>query len=205
MPMRVCFQFVTIALALVLTATALGYPKPAPVPIRPELTMRPGPLRMLQAADGQWYWYFTYDVVNRTGRDTMWAPSLVLFTDRGEILSADQDVPRMVINEIREYVGDPLLETRTEIVGTVRQGEGHARSGLAVWPAKRTDVNALRLFIRGLSPEKAVIDHPVTGDDVTLRKTLQLMYLVPGDATARGDAPIPEHPEANSEDRWIFR
>ena len=78
-----------ILLALVLTGSAFAYPKPAPVPLRPELTFRPGPLRMTQAVDGYWYWYFTYEVVNRTGRDTMWAPSLVLYTDRGEIMPAD--------------------------------------------------------------------------------------------------------------------
>jgi hypothetical protein len=155
--------------------------------------------------DGNWYWYFTYEVVNRTGADTMWAPSMVLYTDRGEILDADANVPRPVLREIREYVGDPLLEARTDIVGTVRQGEGHARRGISVWPAQRTDVNGLRLFVRGLSPEKATIEHPISGDDITLRKTLQLMYLVPGSPTRRGDDPIPEHPDARDEDRWIFR
>jgi hypothetical protein len=202
MPIRV---LLTLATVLLIAATALGYPKPAPVPVRPELTFRPGPLRMLKAMDDNWYWYFTYEVVNRTGRDTMWAPSLVLYTDRGEILPADSEVPRVVLQQISEYIGDPLLESRTEIVGTVRQGEGHARRGLAVWPAHRTDVNAIRLFVRGLSPEKTTIEHPVSGDRVTLRKTLQLMYLVPGDPRARGDDPVPEHPQARTEDRWIFR
>jgi len=202
MPIRV---LLTLATVLLIAATAVGYPKPAPVPVRPELTFRPGPLRMLRAMDDNWYWYFTYEVVNRTGRDTMWAPSLVLYTDRGEILPADSDVPRVVLQQISEYIGDPLLESRTEIVGTVRHGEGHARRGLAVWPAQRTDVNGLRLFVRGLSPEKTTIEHPVSGDRVTLRKTLQLMYLVPGDPTVRGDKPVPEHPQARSEDRWIFR
>ena len=195
----------SIAIMLLVAATAMGYPKPAPVPVRPELSFMPGPLRMTQGMDGKWYWYFTYGVVNQTGRDTMWAPSLVLYTDRGEILPADADVPRMVIEDIRSYVGDPLLESRTEIVGTIRQGEGHARRGLAVWPAQRVDVNALRLFVRGLSAEKATIEHPVSGDPVTLRKTLQLMYLVPGDPRSRGDDPVPAHPRAAQEDRWIFR
>ena len=200
--MRFILLLVTV---FCIATTSVGYPKPAPVAVRPELTFRPGPLRMIQAVGGDWYWYFTYEVVNRTGADTMWAPNLVLYTDRGEIMPADEDVPRTVVGDIRAYIGDPLLETRTDIVGTVRQGEGHARRGLAIWPADRTDVNALRLFIRGLSPEKTTVKHPVSGKPVTLRKTLQLMYLVPGDPTTRGDTPVAEHPDAAAEDRWIFR
>lgn len=196
---------IPLLLCLFLAVEAMGYPKPSPVPIRPELTFRPGPLRIVQAMDGDWYWYFTYEVVNRTGADTMWAPSMVLYTDRGEIAESGADVPRRVLREIKDYIGDPLLEGRTEIIGTVRQGEGHARRGLSVWPADRLDVNALRLFVRGLSPEKATVDHPLTGDPITLRKTLQLVYLVPGEATRRGDEAIPEHPEAAQEPRWIFR
>jgi len=196
---------IALLLCLLTAVPALAYPKPAPVPIRPELTFRPGPLRMVRALDGDWYWYFTYEVVNRTGADTMWAPAMVLYTDRGEIIDAGAGVPRAVLGEIRAYVGDSLLETRTEIVGTIRQGEGHARRGLAVWPARRTDVNGLRLFIRGLSPEMATVDNPVTGDPVILRKTLQLMYLVPGSATRRGDDAVPQHPDAADEARWIFR
>jgi len=196
---------IAVFLCLFVAIPALAYPKPAPVPIRPELTFRPGPLRIVRAMDGNWYWYFTYAVVNRTGSDAMWAPTMVLYTDRGEIIESGNGVPRSVLREIRDYIGDSMLETRTEIVGTVRQGEGHARRGLAVWPAGRTDVNALRLFVRGLSPEKATVEHPVSGDPVTLRKTLQLMYLVPGSVTRRGDEPVPEHPHAADEDRWIFR
>ncbi|MCH2136852.1 MAG: hypothetical protein MK101_09765 [Phycisphaerales bacterium] len=196
---------ISLMLCLVVAAQAMAYPKPSPIPTRPELTFRPGPLRIVQAKDGNRYWYFTYEVVNRTGSDAMWAPSMVLFTDRGEIAEAGQGVPRTVLREIQEYIGDPLLESRTEIIGTIRQGEGHARRGLAVWPVGNSKVNGLRLFVRGLSPELATVQHPVTGAPITLRKTLQLVYLAPGDVTARRDAPIPEHPEADQEDRWIFR
>jgi hypothetical protein len=198
---------VVIALTslLAMPEVVMGFPRPAPVSTRPEISFRPDALRMYRHSDGQHYWYFIYDVVNSTGTDRVWAPSMVLYTDRGEVLTDGRYVPRSVQEGIRGYVGDPLLESKVSIIGTLRQGAGHARRGVAVWPAKRTDVNELRLFVGGISPESTSVLHPATGEPVTLRKTLYRHYLIPGDAAARGDTVIDLHPDYVGEDHWVFR
>ncbi len=56
---------------LTLTAAVWAYPKPASVPYRWELDFEPGELRLYvdTAGEAAAYWYFTYKVTNRTGRD----------------------------------------------------------------------------------------------------------------------------------------
>ena len=184
---------------------AAAYPRPARVSSRPQVDFTPGAVRMFNTPDGQHYWYLIYDVVNTTGQDRTWAPSLTLFTDRGEVLRDSEGVSRRVHHAVMEHIGDPLLESKVAIIGTLRQGLGHARRGMAVWPAARTDVNELRIFVEGISPETAVVEHPVTGEPVTLRKNLYLHYLIPGEAAARGDAPIMVHPGYAGEEHWVLR
>jgi hypothetical protein len=129
----------------------------------------------------------------------------VLFTDRGEVLRDGAGVSRRVNRAILEHVGDPLLEPKVAIIGVLRQGGGHARRGMIVWPADRTDVNELRVFVQGISPETAIVLNPVTGDPVTLRKNLYLHYLVSGDPISRGDTAIGLHPDYTAEEHWVFR
>jgi hypothetical protein len=130
---------------------------------------------------------------------------MVLFTDRGEVLTDGQSVPRRMVQAVMDHVGDPLLEPKAAVIGRLRQGLGHARRGIAVWPAPRTDVNELRVFVEGISAESTVVEHPVTGEPVTLRKNLALHYLVPGNPAALGDRPIGLHPDYAAEPHWIFR
>ena len=72
--------------------------------------------------------------------------------------------------------------------------------GLVVWPAARTSVNQISLFIGGLSGETARVRNPSTGEMIILRKTLQRDYLIRGDALARGSKPV----ELRGE-RWVLR
>ena len=96
-----------------------GPPRPSPFPVRWELDFAAGPLRLfVHPADGSSWWYFTYRVTNRTGRDQVWAPELVLFTDAGEILDAGNGVPTRVTESIRGLLRDELLETQSEIIGS---------------------------------------------------------------------------------------
>lgn len=180
------------SLTVLSIATSLvAYPTPATVPYRWELAFEPGPLRLYvdSASDSGVYWYFTYKITNRTGRDQVWAPSLTLFTDSGEIMNSGRDVPARVVDAIDALLGNDLLETQNEIIGDIHHGKEHAKEGIAVWPAKSTDVNELSLFIAGISGETARITNPVTNEDVLLRKTLQRDYLIRGDALARGSKP----------------
>ena len=192
---------VAVVTLLAITAGLAAYPKPARVPYRWQLEFDPGHLRLYQdPIDGATYWYFTYTIVNRTGSDQIWAPSLVLFTDQGEILRSGDGVPSRIEDAVRDLLGNRLLETQHEVIGDVFQGKEHAKDGLVVWPAETTDVNELSLFVGGLSGETARVRDPISGRQMILRKTLQRDYLIRGNAMARGSKPI----EVVREE-WILR
>jgi hypothetical protein len=192
---------VAAAALLAVAQSVLAFPKPAPVPYRWELKFQAGDLRLyLDEATGDSYWYFLYEVTNRTGRDQLWAPSFVLFTDVGEILRSGDDVPARITRDLFDLLGNPLLQEQTAVIGTVQQGRENLIEGFVIWPARRLDVNELSLFVGGISGETARVQNPVTGEDVILRKTLQRDYLIPGDAVARGSDPVDLVAE-----RWIMR
>jgi len=190
------------AFAMVITVCALGaYPKPAPVPYRWELDFEPGDLRMyVDPATHDAYWYFTYTVTNRTGKDQLWAPSMVLFTDTGEILQAGRDVPTQITEGLLKLLGNQLMQDQNDVIGDILQGKENAKEGLVIWPARNTKVNELSLFIAGVSGETARVKNPQNGNELILWKTLQRDYLVPGEALARGAAPIDL-----VEETWIMR
>ena len=48
-----------------------------------------------------------------------------------------------------------------------------------------------------------MVEHPVTGDEIILRKTLQRDYIVPGDWRATPSTPVELHHERDP--RWIMR
>jgi hypothetical protein len=180
---------------------AWGHPVPSPVPLRWQMEFAPGPLRVyVDPAEVCVYWYFVYKVTNRTGRDQVWAPSLVLFTDAGEILPAGRGVPSRVTEDIARLLGNELLESPNQIIGEIRHGRENAKEGLAVWPARAVDVNELSLFIAGISGETVSVVSPTTGRTELLRKTLQRDYLIPGDMLARGSEPAPLVRET-----WVMR
>ncbi|MHC4127184.1 MAG: hypothetical protein ACYTE6_02205 [Planctomycetota bacterium] len=190
------------ALAVLLAiSTAMSFPRPAPVAPRWELEFEPGALRLyVDPHEGEAYWYFTYMVTNRTGRDQVWAPTFALFTDAGEILASGRGVPSRVAADIRTLLGNEFLEHQNEIIGEIFHGRDHAKEGLVIWPAQHLEVNEVSLFIAGMSGETASVVNPVTGERVLLRKTLQRDYLIPGDAIARGSKPV----ELRSQ-RWVMR
>jgi hypothetical protein len=209
-PVRLRRSLLVVAVAtLVLSIVGLpveralqaGPPTPSPFPIRWELDFNAGDLRLfVDPADGSTWWYFTYQVTNKTERDRVWAPDLVLFTDAGEIMDAGNDVPTRVTEAIRTLLGNDLLETQSEIIGDLLRGPEHARDGLAVWPATNVSVNEMSLFVGGVSGETVRVLHPRTGQQYILRKTMQRDYIIRGDAVARGDTPVESVGQ-----RWVMR
>jgi len=186
---------------LLIGFSAFGYPKPAAVPYRWELTFEAGDLRMYRdAATGARYWYFTYTVTNRTGKDQLWAPSFVLFTDTGDVLQAGRNVPNNVSEDILKMLKNQFLEDQNQIIGELLQGKENAKEGVVVWPATNLEVNEISMFVAGISGETARVKSPVTGGEVILRKTLQRNYLVRGDAGQRGSEPVELVDET-----WILR
>jgi hypothetical protein len=183
------------------TAAAWSYPKPAPVPYKWELSFESGPLRLyVDPNTRDSYWYFTYTVTNRTGKDQTWAPKIVLYTDAGEILDAGRDVPRNVTEDLLALMNNPFLEDQNTVLGDIYQGRENAKEGIVIWPARNLKVTEISLFISGISGETARVKNPINGNEIILRKTLQRDYLVPGDALARGSQPV----ELISE-TWIMR
>lgn len=186
---------------LSIVATAGAYPTPSSFPVRWELEFQPGELRLyVDELENESYWYFTYTVINRTGRDQIWAPHFLLYSDAGEARSSGEDVPARITDEIYDLLGNELIQTQYDILGSLLQGREHAKEGLVIWPAERMEVTELSLFISGISGETARVENPLTGEQDLLRKTLQRNYLVPGDPIARGSEPA-----ELVEQKWIFR
>jgi hypothetical protein len=190
-----CFFIVCAALliggGLAETAFARDVIRPSSRPLRWELDFEPGDLRLyVDDRDGNAYLFMTYKVTNNTPQDRVWAPSFILFTDRGTIVKSGDGVPRRVTEELLDLMGNEFLETQERVIGDLFQGEGMAKEGLVVWPVRDTRLNQLRVFVAGVSGETARISHPITGEPVILRKTQQRDYLIRGNALARGSQPI---------------
>lgn len=179
---------------------AYAYPRPSNIVTRWQLEFQAHEFRLFVDDDGSAYWYLSYTVANRTGRDQRWAPQFDLFTDDGRILPSGVDVPERVTAEILDLLGNPLLETQTQVIGDLLQGDTNARDGLAIWPAGSLEVTELTVFISGLSGESVRVRNIQTGKDVVLRKTLRRDYLVPGEPLARRSRPY----ELVGEE-WIMR
>ncbi len=186
---------------MVVVGSALAYPRPDPVPPRWELEFRTGELRLyVDRVSSEAYWYMTYEVTNRTGREQVWAPTLVLFCDSGAIIGSGRGVSTRVANDLRQLLGNELLENQNEIIGEIFHGREHAKEGLVIWTAENLDVNEMSMFVAGISGETATVNNPITDEVVVLRKTLQRDYLVAGDALPRGSRPVDLVRE-----RWVMR
>lgn len=139
----------------------------------------------------RWYWYMTYEVTNHTGEERLFVPDITIADDTGRIIPAGEDVPARAFRAIRDELGSTRLQSQTQIVGQILQGEDHSRRGVAIWPADTDrDVDAIRIFIAGLSGETATAVDPVTGEEVLLRRTLMLAYEMPGNNTSPQDQPF---------------
>jgi hypothetical protein len=174
-----------------------------------DLSFTPSDLRLWKDPEtGAHFWFFTYEVVNNTGKDQRFAPRIEMLTDEGAVVRQGVDVPVRVSREIKEFIGDPLLEDQFEILGMVLQGEANARSGLVVFrvPAlsdsekhrafhrserEHLEHTELTVFVQGLSTETRKEPDAKSGGTVTLRKTVRLDYLVPGDPIAKGNVSYP--------------
>ena len=186
-----------------LTVSAAIAPAAHAVAVAPakELDFAPSELRLFKDADtGKHYWYMTYDVVNNTGKEVRFAPRIDLVVDDGRILAQGEGVSSGVVRQIKAFLKNELLEDQFEILGEVLPGKEHAKTGLVVFRADDLEPTELTVMVQGLSRETEKKPHPKSGELVTLRKTVRLDYLVPGDPKPRGST---TYPIVNRE--WIFR
>jgi hypothetical protein len=148
------------------------------------LDFKPGALRLyVDPIDGKHYHYFTYQVRNRTTDDRMFAPRAELFTDKGEILRSGDGVPTEVSRRLLGLLSQPLMENENQIIGDLRQGKENARDGIVIWKATDLESNEMTIFVTGLSNAFERVKHPITQEDIILRKTLRLDYVTPGNMT----------------------
>jgi hypothetical protein len=190
----------------------------APVAAARDLSFTASDLRLFKDPEsGKYFWYFTYEVVNNTGADQRFAPRIEMMYDEGHIVRQGDGVPGSVVKEIKAFLKDPLLEDQFEILGEVLQGAQHARTGLVVFrapdlddadrkvthrtnPDQHLDGTEYAIFVQGLSRETEKKVDPKTGAAVTLRKSLRLDYLVPGDPSTSGTVTYPAMSTG-----WTFR
>ncbi|MFW5682773.1 MAG: hypothetical protein ACOC1G_07185 [Phycisphaeraceae bacterium] len=141
----------------------------------------------------KWYWYMTYEVTNKTGRTQLFVPEVTVADDTGRIMQAGDDVPNRVYRAIRDKLRSVSLQSPVQILGELLEGEDHSKKGVVVWPAALDrDVDEYRVFFAGLSGETAVVEHPGTGEEIRLRRTLMIRFALPGDD---------EHPQRQTVDR----
>ncbi|MEY3021614.1 MAG: hypothetical protein RIS86_812 [Planctomycetota bacterium] len=192
----------TVATPLALATAASPLPAATAPAAARSLDFKPSALRLFRDPEsGEHFWYFTYEVVNKTGQDQRFAPRIELLTDEGRIVREGDGVPGRIQKAIKKYLGNPLLEDQFEILGTVLQGEEHARTGLVVFLADDLAPTELAVFVQGLSRETKKTENPKTGEPVTLRRTTRIDYLVPGDPQPKGTVSY----DALSTDDSIFR
>jgi hypothetical protein len=192
------------AIALLATALAVAAPQPDAVPSRWQLTVEPGPLRVMLVdtpdAGVRPFYYWTFDVQNNTGEDQFLAPKFELATDTGQIYRSGRGVPREVTEEILRRLRNPLLEDELSAQGRLLQGEEHAKTVLVVWPVQELDVDEISIYASGLSGETDTVIRPDTGETVVLRQTLMLRHDVPGTLNIRTSEPL-----SRTLERWIMR
>jgi hypothetical protein len=198
-----------MALLAVSTWAAAGLaPEPSPVARRWELKVDVGPMRVTSIeVNGQPkpFMYLTYHVVNKSGKDLLFAPSFDLAFGSGKPVRSGRDVPSEVTSTIVGKLEDPFVQDQISIIGTLLQGDEHARDGVVIWPAESLEPSKLAMYAAGFSGETATIDLPSATEagkkeKAVLRKTLMIRYAPGGEITGRGDKPIEV-----AEQRWIMR
>ncbi len=174
--------------ALLLAAPATLHPaapQPSIVPNSRELNFRHGPLERLTMnikGKQQSFWYMRYTVINNSGRDVLFTPDFQLLTDTGEAISAFKDVPNEVFDKIKSMSNNTMLESPTNILGKLLQGEDNAKDGVIIFAAPSADAHEYDVYVSGLSGETAEVKNPITGQSAIVQKTLVLQYNVPGEA-----------------------
>lgn len=154
-----------------------------------ELQLKPGPLRVhVDPADGQRYWFMTYEVVNRSGKTRTWAPRFELQSDAGKVQTSGREVPTIVVTDIQRILQNPRnadklppILDQNQVIGPIASGREHAREGVVIWPIEDDRITELTIYVSGLSNRRETVEHPQTGEAVELRQTRRLQFQTPGD------------------------
>jgi hypothetical protein len=179
-------------------------PVPSIYPVTWQLKFEYGkPARVVVNLPGrstpQAYWYLPFSVTNTTNRERMYFPMFELVTEEGTIIRSDKSVPTAVIKEIRKEQGNRFLAPLIQTAGELRLGEDETKYSAAVWAEPDLRMGHFSILVSGLSGENAKVKN-AKGEDVLLRKTLQLNFFVRGDEAYPGEDEVNENALL-----WIMR
>lgn len=218
---RPAMLMLALAVALAPVAHSGPPPKPSVIPVSWELefsyeTPQMFTLTLPGEEKPRTFWYVLYELTNRTGKDQIFVPDFVLYTDTGQVLRAGEGVPAAIFGEIQKRHNDPLLVTLAAVTGRLLQGQDNARRSVAVWRDFDPKARGFDLFVGGLSGERAKLKLPapvkgvvrdeagkkveVVRAELTLAKTMHLSYRLPGEAEARKRT----RPELTRK-QWVMR
>ena len=158
------------------------------------------------------FWYVLFEVINNTGQDVEFYPSFRLVTGTLHVVQGGSNISPSVYDAIiaRHKNDYPFLALTSKITGPLLQGEDNARTSLAIFRMFDKEANSFTIYISGLSGEIARVNNP--GFDVNkeesadnprffiLRRTLAIMYNLPGDPDTR----IMAKPIRRSRE-WVMR
>lgn len=208
---RILFGAAVCATAVTFTRAA-DYPTPAIAPTSWQLDFEHStPKRIVvetpNSSVPKAYWYMLYTVTNNTDREQMFFPVFEMMTNGGQILRSDKNVPQVVFDAIKRREHKQFLEPFNKIQGELRIGEDQARDGVAIWEEPTPRMGHFNVFVSGLSGEvsspKDADGKPAKdakGEQIFLRKTLELNYHVPGDEVRPGEDAL-----VDDGSRWIMR
>ena len=195
---------VTCSLMLARTVSAEDgrHPEPNRYPLSWELKFQSDlPRRIAVEVPGERlpkpYWYITYKVMNLTDRERMFLPVFEILTEDGRVLRSDRSIPPAAFDAIKARVGNPILQSASQIAGPLLVGEDQVKYGVAIWEEPAPRVPGFTVFVAGLSGEtatptgpdgKAILDKD--GQPVVLRKSLVLQYTTRGDEFYAGEDKI---------------
>ncbi len=199
--------FATLLLAcLICPQPTQAVPEPSAVPTAWQLDVsydKPMPIRIVDPQTGleETYWFFRYQVVNRTGQDRIFVPRILLYTDTGQTVQAGKGIALSVVNKIKQEIRDSIARNMTAMTGRLLQGEDNSKRGIAVFRDFDPKAAKFDLFLGGLSGETATAQLPVevtvtemtaTGElvekqtrEIVLSKTLRLQFNVAGNRKTR--------------------
>ncbi len=163
----------------------------------------------------QTFWYMLYTVTNESGQDVQFFPRFELMTNTMQVLPGDPGIHPTVFEAIRKrhLPTHPLLVEPVKALGKLLQGSDHARSSVVIWPQFDIRANQFTVYVAGLSGESVLEPNPnykkgqpeyqtkklPDGSDVevavnpkffTLRKTLAIKCILPGDEQSRAQARV---------------
>lgn len=165
-----------------------------------------GPMRLYRdPASGASYWFATFTIVNRSGKDRHIAPRWEMLDEQGRVSAEGRDVPSEVTKAVLRMLHDPQLQESSAVVGDIAQGVENGKTGLVIFPAG-PEVRRFSLLVSGISSDRDSLKDPKTGKPITVQKTMRIDYQVPGERQGlKGAVPLAEPESGTSNPSWIYR